>query len=98
LIHVKENVMQELPSVLGSWTRRLSQEGEGLGLSLRLHGLERLEAHLDRSSNRVALALATLGLYIAGSLLMCTAPVLSCTAFRFSRRSPMRWRCGSPFV
>jgi ubiquinone biosynthesis protein len=29
-----------------------------------------LEAHLDRSSNRVALALVTLGLYIAGSLLM----------------------------
>lgn len=62
--------MQELPAVLGSWTRRLNQEGEGLGLSLRLHGLEGLETHLDRSSNRIALALVTLGLYIAGSLLM----------------------------
>lgn len=62
--------MQELPAVLGSWTRRLNQEGEGLGFSMRLHGLEGLEAHLDRSSNRVALALVTLGLYIAGSLLM----------------------------
>jgi len=62
--------MHDLPTVLGSWTRRLSQEGEGLGLSLRLHGLDGLEAHLDRSSNRVALALVTLGLYIAGSLLM----------------------------
>ena len=62
--------MQELPAVLGSWTRRLNQEGEGLGVSLRLHGLDGLEAHLDRSSNRVALALVTLGLYIAGSLLM----------------------------
>jgi ubiquinone biosynthesis protein len=62
--------MQELPALLGSWSRRLNQEGEGLGLSLRLHGLEDLETHLDRSSNRVALALVTLGLYIAGSLLM----------------------------
>jgi ubiquinone biosynthesis protein len=49
---------------------RLNQGEEGLGLSLRLHGLEDLETHLDRSSNRVALALVTLGLYIAGSLLM----------------------------
>ena len=56
--------------MLGSWTRRLNQEGEGLGLNLRLHGLDGLEAHLDRSSNRIALALVTLGLYIAGSLLM----------------------------
>jgi ubiquinone biosynthesis protein len=37
---------------------------------MRLQGLDGLEAHLDRSSNRVALALVTLGLYIAGSLLM----------------------------
>ena len=62
--------MQDLPAVLGSWTRRLKEEGEGLGLSMRLRGLDGLGAHLDRSSNRVALALVTLGLYIAGSLLM----------------------------
>jgi ubiquinone biosynthesis protein len=62
--------LQELPAIVGAWTRRLNEEGEGLGLSLRLQGLENLEAHLDRSSNRVALALVTLGLYIAGSLLM----------------------------
>jgi ubiquinone biosynthesis protein len=61
--------VQELPAVLGSWTRRLNRE-EGFRLSLRLHGLEGLEAHLDRSSNRLALALVTLGLYIAGSILM----------------------------
>ena len=62
--------VQELPAILNSWTRRLNREGEGSGLSLRLHGLEDLEIHLDRSSNRLALALVTLGLYIAGSLLM----------------------------
>lgn len=60
----------DLPAILASWTRRLNQEGEGLGLSVRLQGLDGLEEHIDRSSNRVALALVTLGLYIAGSLLM----------------------------
>lgn len=70
LKHGTVAAIQELPAVLGSWTRRLGQPGEGLGVSLRFHGLEDLEAHLDRSSNRVALALVTLGLYVAGSLLM----------------------------
>jgi ubiquinone biosynthesis protein len=62
--------LQDLPAVLSSWARRLSHEGEGLGLGIRLQGLDGLEDRLDRSSNRIALALVTLGLYIAGSLLM----------------------------
>jgi ubiquinone biosynthesis protein len=62
--------MHDLPAVLGAWMRRLNQEGEGLGVRLNLGNLGDLEAHLDRSSNRLALALITLGLYIAGSLLM----------------------------
>lgn len=62
--------MQDLPATLGAWARRLGRDGDGIGLSLRLRGLHSLEAHLDRSSNRIALALVTLGLYIAGSLLM----------------------------
>jgi ubiquinone biosynthesis protein len=62
--------MHDLPAVIGSWTRRLNQEGEGLGLSVRVRGLSALGEHIDRSSNRLALALVTLGLYIAGSLLM----------------------------
>jgi ubiquinone biosynthesis protein len=33
-------------------------------------GLEELELHLGRTGNRLSLALVTLGLYIAGSLLM----------------------------
>lgn len=61
---------QDLPVVVGSWIRRMTREGEGLGLNLRIHGLDQLEARFERSSNRVALALVTLGLYIAGSLLM----------------------------
>lgn len=62
--------VQDMPVVLASWIRRMNQEGEGLGLSLRLQGLEALESRFERSGNRVALALVTLGLYIAGSLLM----------------------------
>ena len=70
LRHDTVAALHDLPAIIGSWTRRLSREGEGLGLSLRLHGLSGLEDRLDRSSNRLALALVTLGLYIAGSLLM----------------------------
>jgi ubiquinone biosynthesis protein len=39
-------------------------------ISRGANGMEELEKHIDRSSNRVALALVTLGLYIAASLLM----------------------------
>jgi ubiquinone biosynthesis protein len=63
-------VVHDLPAVLRTWARHLNGAGEGPGLGLRLHGLEGLEAHFDRSSNRLALALVTLGLYIAGSLLL----------------------------
>jgi ubiquinone biosynthesis protein len=33
-------------------------------------GLEELELHIGRTGNRLSLALVTLGLYIAGSILM----------------------------
>ncbi|MBY0512188.1 MAG: AarF/ABC1/UbiB kinase family protein [Rhodospirillaceae bacterium] len=62
--------LHDVPAILAAWTRRLNQEGEGLGVSIRVHGFDGLGAHLDRSSNRLAIALVTLGLYIAGSLLM----------------------------
>jgi ubiquinone biosynthesis protein len=42
--------MHDLPAVLGSWMRRLSREGEGFGLSLRVHGLRELEERLDRTA------------------------------------------------
>jgi ubiquinone biosynthesis protein len=37
---------------------------------MRHEGLESLETHLDRTGNRIALAMITLGLYVAASLLM----------------------------
>ncbi|MBN9138175.1 MAG: AarF/ABC1/UbiB kinase family protein [Phyllobacterium sp.] len=60
----------DLPAVIRSWTRQLVQEGDGLGLSLHVRELKGLNEHIDRGSNRLALGLVTLGLYIAGSLLM----------------------------
>ncbi len=59
---------QELPQTLAEGVRRLRREGFQWRLQHR--GLEDLESHLDRSSNRLALALVSLGLYIAASLLM----------------------------
>lgn len=60
--------VQELPGTLAEAMRNLRREGFQWRLYHR--GLEDLESHLDRSSNRLALALVTLGLYIASSLLM----------------------------
>lgn len=63
-------MLQDLPAQLGAWLHKLSR-GEGMPrFSLRHEGLEGLESHLDRSGNRLSLALVTLGLYIAASLLM----------------------------
>lgn len=63
-------VAQDVPGLLAGLLQRLHREGEGIGISLQHHGLEDLAGRVDRGSNRVALALVTLGLYIAASLLM----------------------------
>ena len=60
--------VQDLPRALAEGMRRIRREG--FQWRLHHHGLEDLESHLDRSSNRLALALVALGLYIAASLLM----------------------------
>lgn len=60
--------MRELPDELGAWIHGIRQNG--MEMQVQHRGLEGLEQHLDRSSNRVALALVTVGLYIAASLLM----------------------------
>jgi ubiquinone biosynthesis protein len=63
-------IMQGLPAALGSLGRGLSQEGKGLGFTLRVCELDDLKEHLDRSNGRLALALVTTGLYVSGALLM----------------------------
>ena len=60
--------VQDLPDSLGKWLRRVRRQG--LEIRLRHHGLQDLEQHLDRSSNRVSVALLALGLYIGSALLM----------------------------
>lgn len=60
--------MRELPDELGAWIHGTRQNG--MEMQVQHRGMEGLEQHLDRSSNRVALALVTVGLYIAASLLM----------------------------
>lgn len=59
---------QDLPPALGRWLH--GARTHGLEMPLRHRGLEQLAEHIDRSSNRMALAMVTLGLYIAASLLM----------------------------
>jgi len=58
----------ELPAELGAWLHRI--RAQGLEMQVQHHGMEELEQTIARGSNRVALALVTLGLYIAASLLM----------------------------
>lgn len=59
-----------LPGIAADLLRQAQNEDGRLGLSVHHRGLEELEMHLGRTGNRLSLALVTLGLYIAGSLLM----------------------------
>jgi ubiquinone biosynthesis protein len=61
---------QDLPGLAAAWLHRARREGGGPLLVMRHEGLESLETHLDRTGNRLALAIVTLGLYVAASLLM----------------------------
>lgn len=60
--------LQEVPAGLAILARKL-RTGD-LQLPLRHSGFEDWQQHVDRGANRVALALVSLGLYIAASLLM----------------------------
>lgn len=59
-----------LPIVAAELLRQVQSDEGRLGLSVHHRGLEELELHLGRTGNRLSLALVTLGLYVAGSLLM----------------------------
>lgn len=59
---------RQLPSDISRALHRI--RSEGIELSMSHHGLEQLQEQIDESSRRVSLALVTLGLYIAASLLM----------------------------
>lgn len=61
---------QALPGLLEEFLRQAQGDEGRLGVSIHHLGLEELELHLGRTGNRLSLALVTLGLYLAGSLLM----------------------------
>lgn len=61
---------EALPAILADLLRQAQNEEGRLSLSMHHRGLEELEMHLGRTGNRLSLALVTLGLYLAGSLLM----------------------------
>lgn len=59
-----------LPGIVADLLRQAQSEDGRPSVSVHHRGLEELELHLSRTGNRLSLALVTLGLYIAGSLLM----------------------------
>lgn len=61
---------QNLPGLLAPWLHRVQREGGRVPVSVRHEGLERFERELRRAGNRITVAMVTLGLYIAASLLM----------------------------
>jgi ubiquinone biosynthesis protein len=61
---------QDLPALLGLLLRKLGSDGEGLILGLHVRELTGAKEQAGRSINRLALAIATVGLYISGALLM----------------------------
>lgn len=60
--------LQEFPAGLSRLIRRM--RSEGIELPMRHSGLDELRDEISRAGSRIALALITLGLYIAASLLM----------------------------
>ena len=61
---------QELPRLLFDLLRQARAEDGRPSLVVLHRGLEELEVSVARTGNRLSLALVTLGLYVAGSLLM----------------------------
>lgn len=58
---------RELPGSLARFLR--DTRTKGFEIKLQHHGIRDFEAHLDRSSNRISMALVALGLFIASSLM-----------------------------
>lgn len=61
---------RSLPVVAADLLRQAQSEDGRPSLSMHHRDLEDLELHIGRTGNRLSLALVTLGLYIAGSILM----------------------------
>lgn len=70
LVQRLARTVDALPAIVTELLRQAQSEDGRPSLSMHHRGLEELELHLGRTGNRLSLALVTLGLYIAGSLLM----------------------------
>ena len=60
----------DLPATLSTLLRGLGPDGDGVRLGLHIRELDEINDRIERSINRLALALVTLGLYVSGALLM----------------------------
>lgn len=60
---------QQLPTLAAQWLYRAQRNGGRIPISLRIDTLNTASRRFGRSTDRLALALVTLGLYVAASLL-----------------------------
>lgn len=84
--------LQDMPHTLSALARSL--RSEGIEVPLRHHGFEEFQHHAERGANRLALALVSLGLYVASSLLTQRAAGPTVGGSHCSRRLATAWRCG----
>jgi ubiquinone biosynthesis protein len=70
LVHRLSRTVDALPGLVADLLRQAQVEEGRPSMALHHHGLKELELHIARTGNRLSVALVTLGLYIAGSLLM----------------------------
>lgn len=70
LKHEAALTLEDLPALVGAWLHKAQRERGGIPVTITVEGLETTSRHIDRTGNRLALALVTLGLYVAASLLM----------------------------
>lgn len=70
---------QNVPGLLAVWLHHVQREGYRVPASIRHEGLETFRRELSQTGNRIAVAMITLSLYIAASLLMLgsAGPALS---------------------
>ncbi len=90
---------EQLPVLASQMLRQLRLEDGRPSLSLHHRGVQSLETTLARTGNRLALALVTLGLYVAGAVMMLhgTGPLLwghlpALSAVAFAAAFVLSWR------
>jgi ubiquinone biosynthesis protein len=90
---------EQLPILASQMLRQLRLEDGRPSLSLHHRGVQSLETTLARTGNRLALALITLGLYVAGAVMMLhgSGPLLwghlpALSAVAFAAAFVLSWR------